>query len=643
MRLQKKLKDIEKEATASPSPLLNTLDSLSDDELPDDLIVFDVPFSNPLKALSDHRTAYKTSMFTQWGSNPSGKLKRSRSADPVYHSGPYTAAFLDSTTSSGASTRSHESSVSAPGSFSSPSTGNFVHNGSLAPFRFASRSTDSTTSSHSASSSRSSPVTRASSIFSIASDLSEMSFMDDESSNLSFEGKLLNSNKDLRLDEALQRISMLKSMSHLSVSQLAEEGGPDHKSVLPSKEKLDCLSVTRQPNLPPKDRFESIKHQRDYESLVETQIHEEKQKLAEYRTQQDQLKKRDDHDFKLWQMVCQKYDILVCLPTTRELWWRGIPAKGGLRGSIWRHQLVGKRKLKCDLKQCLSEAHEIIDKACDYKTTISELGRKKFEKENVEIMTVIQSVEVYSNQIQRCFPNLLVFQLGTTFESVLSIAIAFDIMKAHEESVELSLIETGKLLHLICVLLKNLESEELTLHALIDLILKRLPRALLTSKNIPRTLNEQLQFEKGHQFEKDSGYLKDIKDQFDRFLLSTSPNVYNHFVQHGVNTLVLIQSATANLFSTLLNMDVLERILDIYIFEGDTFLLRCLLALIKKVSYKLYGSCDEIYKVLGENCLDALNRHTSRKGALAGYVYLDVGEADHFIRDVRSILRRHTS
>ncbi|VEU20996.1 DEKNAAC101818 [Brettanomyces naardenensis] len=466
--------------------------------------------------------------------------------------------------------------------------------------------------------------------------------MDDESSScLSFEGKLLNSNKDLRLDEALQRISMLKSMSHLSSSAVAAlsvdvSSEPNGKKLVPSKEKMECLCATRQPNLPPKDRFESVRHQKDYESLVESQIREERRRMEQYHERQDRLKKREDTDYRLWRTVCQKYESLVCLPTTRELWWRGIPAKGGLRGNIWKRQLVGKKKLQVDLIDCLSISHGLIDKACDYKTMRSELARKKFEKDSADQMGSIKNVELYSKKIQKCFPNLLVFQLGTTFEAVLAIALAFDVVKEKEDG--FSGIPTDRLLHLICVLYKNLESEELALHALIDIVLKKLPHTLLSKGDVPRSLEEELKEEKK---ESNSVYLKDIKDQFDRFLLNTSPNVYNHFVQRNVNTLVLIQSAASNLFSNLLNLEVLERILDIYIFEGDTFLLRCLLALIKKVSYKLFGSPEDIYSVLGDESLDVLNKNISRKGVLSGYVYLDVGDSDEFIRDVRMILRRH--
>lgn len=608
IRQRHKLNDIENEASSAPSALLNTLDSLSDDELPDGLIVYDVPFSKPLNALRDHRAAYKVSHLV-----PYQQRARERSRVRIAQDNNHQNSTLRKPQSSGF------------GVLRRPHSGL------------------STSSSHSACSSKSSPVTRASSIFSIGSDMSEMSFFDDESSCLSLGGKMLNNNQDPHLDEAMQRISLLKSMSHLSLaSTLSQDQKSDTSSketVLPSKEKLHCLSVTRQTNLPPKDYEETVKHQQDYEHLVHSEIRKEREKIKSYQRQQQELKEREEYDCKLWRIVCKKYDALVCLPTTRELWWRGIPSKSGFRSSIWRRQLVGK-KLKVNVTECLSQVHAIIDKACDYKTIVGNLGRKKFEAVNANLMPEIKRVEVYSKQIQRCFPDLLMFQLGTTFESVLSLALAFDIVKSKSECQEqLGQINTTRILRLICLLFKNLESEELAFHSLIDVLLKRLPHALLCCDTIPRTLDEQLKFESNHP--EQASYLKDIKDQFDRFLLNTSPNVYNHFVKHNVNTLIILQTTVGTLFTNLLDIKVLERIFDIYIFEGDTFLLRCLLALIKEISYKLFGSTEEIYQYLGPDSLDVLNGNLGRKELLSGYAYLNVGEPEDFIREVRSILRKH--
>lgn len=633
---QKKLDDIEKEVARSPSELLSTLDSLSDDELPDDLIVFDVPFSKPLQSLCDHRASYQTSRLAQFRVVPKKR--------PIFPANQLQRTAQSQNVKFGLSRKKVISPQTPKTAIVHSVNPQEPHFSRLPPAGILQRpySNISTGSNYSTGSVRSSPATRASSIFSFVSDMSELSLMDDEeSSSMSFEGKLLNRNKDPHLDESLQRISMLKSLSRLSLSDSSLESVSDknNKKVHPSKEKYDCLSVTRQLNLPPKDHAELAKHQQDYENLMQTQINKEKEKMKKYYEKQEILKHRNDYDYKIWKMICEKYDFLICLPSTRELWWRGIPRKQGLRASIWRRQLVGK-KIKIDLTKFLKEAHIIIDKACDYKTTTSQLGQKKFEKENADRMHEIRHVEDYSKQIQKCFPDMIMFQLGSTFESVLSIAIAFDIAKTKEiYRLQLSVIETNRILRLICLLLKNLESEELAFHSLIDILLKKLPHTLLTMVDIPKSLKKELEEESNIRSE-EMTYLKDIKDQFDRFLLTTSPNIYNHFVQHDMNTLIILQSTIATMFTNLLNMEVLERIFDIYIFEGDSFLLRCLLALIKKISYKLFGSAEETFHYLGDSSLDDLNS-IDGKNILTGYEYLDVGEAEDFIRDVRKILRKN--
>lgn len=586
IRLRQRVQDLEKDAAPSTP---SEFDFLSDDELPDDLIVYDVPFS---KALSDRRRAYRRPQL-----HPRNHLANLRpwvsASGLLNYTGPH--AISD-----------HDQSNSLT-------------------------STSSTT-----SSSRSSPATRASSIFSIGSDASDLNFLnDDNESCLSFEGKLLNSNQDLFLDESLQRISILKSMAHLNLSEFV------------SKEKSQCINVTRQVNLPPKDSNEANRHIHDYENIVDTQIQEERARMEHYKSRQAHLKQRYEHDCGLWAKICSQYDRLICLPSTRELWWRGIPEKNNYRRIVWRKQLVGTKKFQsAGLGQCLQQAHSLIELACDYKTMTGELNRLQFEKKHSQTtMSNITKVERYSKRIQRCFPDLVVFQLGSTFESVLKVALAYDFFiqgQASNDTASITTesetlpdsIDTERLLNLVCVLIKNLQDESLALHALLDITLKHLPHSLLDAE-ISDSLEDELQWEKAHP----DNYLKDIKDQFDRFLLTSSPNVYNHFVSHDVNTLHLIKTSAANLFTEQLPIDVVERILDIYIFEGDTFLLRCLLALIKKISYKLYGSREEIYRALGSSCLEELNVTPRREG----YEYLDVGTPDEFIADVRSILRKRNS
>ncbi|KAG7757013.1 hypothetical protein KL930_003957 [Ogataea haglerorum] len=506
-----------------PSSALDTADFLSDDELPDDLIVYNVPYTRPLRSLAQREQAYRPS--------PLRPLRK-------------------------------YGSVSSFSSFGSPKT-------------------------------------RASSIFSASSDLSELSLLEDDS-KFSDDACRLSLSEDPLVIESLERIAMLNSYKHLSAPAT-------------SKEKLGYLTVTRQTNLPPKDPREASKHTRDYQRLLQAQIDQEQKKLAERKRHLEEHAKQTEKDRAAWRAVLRDYDRLVCLAETRELWWRGVPAD--LRINVWIRQMGRTELSDSQIAQYLSEADNIISKACDFK--VQRPDPKQFAAQNSKNIHLIRSVQSYSDLIQQAFPNLLIFQYGQAFDSILKVMLAFNLHQRESASWQFQQIQLTHLVNLICVLYYNLRDENLTLRMFVNLVSKKLIYHLLVDTN-----NE---------------YLEDITAQFDKFLAKTSPAIHAHFKAVGLQPRTVIANTVPSLFSKCLNMDVCSRLVDIYIFEGDTFPLRVLLALIRKIQYKLLGSKEEICNVLGPECLAHLNK--SEKYA---YKYLDVGDAIEFITDVRTVLRRQS-
>ncbi|KAG7837911.1 hypothetical protein KL942_004323 [Ogataea angusta] len=505
------------------SSVLDTTDFLSDDELPDDLIVYNVPYTRPLRSLAQREQAYRPS--------PLRPLRK-------------------------------YGSVSSFSSFGSPKT-------------------------------------RASSIFSASSDSSELSLLEDDS-KFSDDARMLTLSEDPLVNESLERIAMLNSYKHLSAPAT-------------SKEKLGYLTVTRQTNLPPKDPREVSKHTRDYQQLLQTQIDQEQKKLAERKRQLEEQAKQTEKDRVAWRAVLRDYDTLVCSAETRELWWRGVPTD--LRVNVWIRQMGRTELTDCQIVRYLNEADDIINKACDLK--VLRPDPKEFAAQNSRNIQLIKSVQDYSDLIQQAFPNLLIFQYGHAFDSILKVMLAFNLHQRESASRQFQQIQLTHLVNLICVLYYNLRDEKLTLRMFVNLVSKKLIFRLLVDTN--------------------SEYLEDIAGQFDKFLAKTSPAIHAHFKAVGLQPHTVIANTVPSLFSKCLNMDVCSRLVDIYIFEGDTFPLRVLLALIRKIQYKLLGSKEEICNVLGHECLAHLNRSENY-----AYRYLDVGDAIEFITDVRTVLRRQS-
>lgn len=546
---------------------LNSIDFLSDDILPDNLIVFDVPSLHSLNSLS-----------TIKGRKPSLRRKNT----------------ISSNSSSESATATNTHNITQQIESDVPN----VYSNAIKPVF---------NSDYSPSSCMSSPATRASSIFSKSSDVSEFRFSQDETTSpLSQEVKLINDHRDVKLEETLQRMMLLKNLSQVDSSQ------PNHK----------YISTTRQSNLPPKPRSETIKHENDYKEIVDKEISHEKQTFKKYQEMKKQIDDRNQKDEKLWNQVMENYDILIKLPQTRELWWRYVSPKH--RAKIWKKQFISEKKNvleKSFLKESIEKSTNIINEACNFMSLKDEIMKRKVSSENHILVENVELIKKLSQRIQFAYPESALFQFGETFDSILKICLSFKDIKGSNE--KLALIDEFLLINLVCVLFYVLEDEIDTIRCLVSLLLKKLPNAMLNSNNgeIPDILSEDLQVEKTQQSE----YIKDINHQLSKYLLQVCPNLFNHFIQMDINLLRIVQGITCQFFSNQLPLDVVIRILDIYAFEGDIILLRTSLALFKKISYKLYGDKDSTFEIL--------NINEVRKS-------LQVGEVEEFVKDIRGILKK---
>ncbi|GMG36192.1 unnamed protein product [Ambrosiozyma monospora] len=522
-------------------------------------------------------------------------------------------------------------------------------------------------------SNKSSPVARASSIFSIGSDLSESSIYNSSSSdeNLSNDTKLLIKNEDLRLEETLERVALLKKFKRVAPAQPSVIASPSaslsqqlQKPITPitSPTKSEYLTPTRQTNLPPKDHYESTRHMHDYSNLLDTQISKEQHDLKKHKAQQEKADKQHAKDLKTWNDdVLPHFNKAISQPSTRELWWRGVPES--IRQEVWMKQCCilpneensKKSKLGTILDECLDTSRGIIEDACAYKLMGSELEKLEFSKVcGSQRMELIKFVQVISDRIQFSFPNLKIFQIGYVFEEILLCCLTFELVLTEIQKTDISTRYTGfkcwdvtlRLVNLTCVLYSNLNDAKLTVNALVGLTGRKLINRLLGADEgiIFEKLSDQLAYFKknskisqkyhqetdpskkfkdsslnrvdGHDSKQDkplpltpeeklqkrdietATYLEDIDTQFAKFLVSTSPSLYNNFIKQDISTIRILQLLTPSIFSNILQFDVVERIIDVYLFEGDMFLLRCSLALLKKCSWKLFGDLTEVYVAL---------------------------------------------
>lgn len=140
-----------------------------------------------------------------------------------------------------------------------------------------------------------------------------------------------------------------------------------------SKEKEAVLSRTRPSWLPPKSRTEEKKHIREWERMMAKAAEAEKRR-EQKQLEEDKGRKEMDYSLgKIWeQHVLPNWDVVVREPRTRELWWRGINPKS--RGVVWTRAVGNELSLtEASYTAALGRAKAI-------KATIAELPSEEQQK-----------------------------------------------------------------------------------------------------------------------------------------------------------------------------------------------------------------------------------------------------------------------
>lgn len=341
------------------------------------------------------------------------------------------------------------------------------------------------------------------------------------------------------------------------------------------KEKF--ITGTRQVDLPPKDKEEALKHTKAFQDIkmraIMNELKNEKQTLKEL----ERRKRQRLQDLNKWEnIVIPNFAQQVQLAETRELWWRGIPGK--LRQFIWTEQ-VGVN----------IPTNQFV-----------ELERKslKLIEESGEL------VQRINKDIESVFPDMVVFQ-SALFKDLQLILVMYSQYKSYEKGLS----------SLVAVLLYNIRDLKDTFSCLLGL-LQRTVLKLLYNNQI-----EDFNIET-------SSFLRTFQKK--------QPELFHHFqVKLKMEPWTYLEPLMKPIFSNHLPLETVSNILDIYIFEGDAILWRCVLGLFRKIGYKLFGDRDEILDAIGWDALKSLNQNDNE-----WYRYMDVGDEVEFISTVREVLKK---
>ncbi|KAA8900835.1 rab-GTPase-TBC domain-containing protein [Sphaerosporella brunnea] len=345
-----------------------------------------------------------------------------------------------------------------------------------------------------------------------------------------------------------------------------------------SKEKEAVLSRTRPSWLPPKSKEEEKRHLKEYQKMMRRSQEAERKRAQKERQEQESRDRLHNEFSNVWEsQIIPNWGRACRLASTRELWWQGIAPR--CRGLVWslsfgNHLAVSAETYKLALKR----AKDI------------EIGLKK-----APTMYTPREREIFSS-IQRdvkvAFPELKIFQEnGPLHESLVDVLMAYAMYRSDVGYVYGT--------HTVAAMLLLNQSPEQAFLTLANMLNRPLPLSFFTQDEGAISRSYAL-FLKAFQYKLPSLH-KHIHQN-----LRLQPNLY-------------LEPMFLTLFSLHCPVDITSRIWDIYSFEGDSFLVRTAVGIMTVLESKLYGSRDEVLKILGWN---------------AGI--LPLGKEDEFMAVVRS-------
>ncbi|KAJ5269607.1 hypothetical protein N7505_005365 [Penicillium chrysogenum] len=164
-----------------------------------------------------------------------------------------------------------------------------------------------------------------------------------------------------------------------------------------SKEKEKVLTRTRPSWLPPKDQKEERKHLKQYQQMMAQSRESEKRKAAKEANAQCEKDNTRVTLQNIWdEYVYPNWDRALREPRIRELWWRGIPPRN--RGNIWKRAIGNELDL----------TEETYTKAL---LRAKDLQSKK-DGESESNKRLLDCFEAIETDVPKAFPDLNLFQEG---------------------------------------------------------------------------------------------------------------------------------------------------------------------------------------------------------------------------------------
>lgn len=416
-----------------------------------------------------------------------------------------------------------------------------------------------------------------------------------------------------------------------------------------SKEKEAVLSRTRPSWLPPKSADEERKHVLEFQAMMaridEQEKHVEAKKKQETLEQEKQIKR----DEKAWKALMQPgtFDKTLVLmkdtsPKTRELWWRGVPSK--YRAQVWKARIGNALGVsKTTYERALARAHALMEN--DTRGAAARSGEASLTREQgAQILAQFTQIE---GDIEHTFPEIKLFdaECGPFHDALVDILHAFAVYRP-------SVGYQRGLSHLAASLLLNMEPLDAFI-ALANVLGGSLESeakdAAAAAASTPTTPVPVTPFQHqllGALYARNERELTGYYQSFLKVLHSKMPSLYTHFKTIHLAPSAYLAPLLMPLFGAHApSIDVVSRIWDVMLFEGDSFLLRVALAILAKTEHKLYqDSAEAVLATIGWPAYkdaddQAADRRDSRASTQLANGCLNLGSEDAFMGLVRGVFK----
>ncbi|KAK9530969.1 hypothetical protein VZT92_012440 [Zoarces viviparus] len=329
--------------------------------------------------------------------------------------------------------------------------------------------------------------------------------------------------------------------------QIAACSSPTHHAVgQQSKKKVECnpLSTTaliledRPPNLPAKSAEETQRHRQQYEQMVAGAKRREL-KEAQRRQQQKEERLRQEEEISntslVWnQHILPNWDAMRSGRRAQDLWWGGLPPS--VRGRVWSLAVGNELNITAEL-------YEI------FLSRVKEKWRSLSETED----GVSSGLELISQDVSRTLSSLGVFHKGGPYHDLLqSILGAYTCYRPDVGYVQ-------GMSSMAAMLILNMDEVQVFISF---------------SNLINRPC--QLAFYRG-----DHQLMLRYFGTFQVFFQETLPRLFLHFQSSGVTPDLYLMDWILSLYMKPLPLDVACRVWDVFFRDGEEFLFRTALGILR--------------------------------------------------------------